>query len=80
MQLYQLSALKVVNFEYDDEALRLKMADLRVYKKFVEKVLRKNPDFDIYLIIRDNEDIVLFPEVRVSLSLQRIRVLLCHCR
>ena len=37
MQVFQLLALKLVNFEYDDETVGLNVEDLWVYKKFLEK-------------------------------------------
>jgi Leucine-rich repeat (LRR) protein len=81
VQIFQLSELKLVSFGYEDDGsvdggLCLKLSNLRVHKKFLEKVLRKNPDFDMYLRVRDDYDSVSFPKVTsVSLSLQRIRVL-----
>jgi hypothetical protein len=81
MQIFDLLELKLVSFGRENGWSRagipcLKLSNLRVHKKFLEKVLRKNPDFDMYLRVRDDYDSVSFPKVpSVSLSLQRIRVL-----
>ncbi|KAG0579289.1 hypothetical protein KC19_4G088200 [Ceratodon purpureus] len=76
--MFKLLELKLVNIEFSSN---LNVSNLRVYKKFVEKVLRKNPDFDIYLQVCENYDSVSWPEVPHSASLQPIRVLSlygCH--
>jgi Leucine-rich repeat (LRR) protein len=81
VQIFQLSELKLVSFgiEYgssDDGMPCLKLSNLLFYRRFLEMVLRKNPDFDMYLQVCDDYGSVSFPKVpSVSLSLQRIRVL-----
>jgi Leucine-rich repeat (LRR) protein len=88
VQIFQLSEeLKLVSFGNDYGWSHygmpcLKLSNLLVYKKFLEKVLRKNPDFDIYSQERDDYDSVSFPKVPiVSFTLRRIRVLSLHrCR
>ena len=49
MQIFELLELKLMSFTNDyglgnDWMLRLKLSNLLVYKKFLEKVLRKNPN------------------------------------
>ncbi|KAG0579329.1 hypothetical protein KC19_4G091000 [Ceratodon purpureus] len=75
--IFKLSELKLVNLEYDnDEGVDcLQLSDLRVYKKFVKKVVGKNPDFDIFREMYGNCDSVALREAPLSGSLLRIRVL-----
>ncbi|KAG0580836.1 hypothetical protein KC19_4G203600 [Ceratodon purpureus] len=79
--IFKLLELKLVNIVSYESEPYLNVSNLRVYKKFVETVLRKNPDFDIYLQVCENYDSVSLPEVPHSVSLQPIRVLSlygCH--
>ncbi|KAG0618777.1 hypothetical protein M758_4G091500 [Ceratodon purpureus] len=75
--IFKLSELKLVNLKYDDRVgvECLQLSDLRVYKKFVKKVLCKNPDLNTFLEMRDNRHSVAFPKAPLSGSLLRIRVL-----
>ncbi|KAG0557610.1 hypothetical protein KC19_11G143600 [Ceratodon purpureus] len=60
---------------------RICLKHLRVYKRFLDKVKCKNPDFDNYLEICNNHDSVSFPKAPSSLPLQQIRVLsLYNCQ
>ncbi|KAG0618750.1 hypothetical protein M758_4G089200 [Ceratodon purpureus] len=82
--MFKLLELKLVNiifYESNGDLPYLNVSNLRLYKKFVEKVLRKNRDFDIYMQVCENYDSVSLPEVLHSASLQPIRVLSldgCH--
>jgi hypothetical protein len=91
VQIFQLSELKLVSFGYvddlsndghfwiDDGVPCLKLSSLLVCKKFLEKVLRKNPDFYSYSQECDDYDSVSFPKVPiVSFTLRRIRMLSLH--
>jgi Leucine-rich repeat (LRR) protein len=81
VQIFQLSELQLGSFGYeygwsDDGMPFLDLSNLRVHKKYLEKVLCKNPNFDMYLQVCDDYDSASFPKVTsVSLSLQRIRAL-----
>jgi hypothetical protein len=79
VQIFVLLERKVVNINFRQQIHLpgLKLTNLRWYKKFVEKFLRCNPRFDIYLRIRNNFDSVSFPNTApLSSSLQQIKVLL----
>ncbi|KAG0618736.1 hypothetical protein M758_4G088800 [Ceratodon purpureus] len=75
--IFKLSELKLVNLHHDNRkgVQHLEVLDLRVYTKFVKKVLCKNPDFNTFLEIYNNRGSVAFPEAPLSGSLLRIRVL-----
>ena len=80
MQVLQLWKLKFVKFSgYDDYRLFLDLVGLRVYRKFVEKVLCKIPAFNTVMQIYENKCVVSFPEAPILLTLQRIRVLGLYC-
>ena len=80
MQVLQLWKLKFVKFPgYDDYRLFLDLVGLRVYRKFVEKVLCKIPAFNTVMQIYENKCVVSFPEAPISSTLQRIRVLGLYC-
>jgi hypothetical protein len=86
VQIFLLSERKVVNVcqDGDDEETLpcLKLTNLRWYEKFVEKVFRINPRFNIYLLKCSDSDSVSFLSiVPLSPSLQRIKVLcLAKCQ
>ena len=96
MQIQKLSDLKLVKIEFKRNDIFgsdyygesgivskiqcVKLSDARVYSKFVAKVLRKNPDFDVYLKLCDDYECISFPMALSRLCLQPIRVLtLCAC-
>ena len=59
--------------------LGLSVAEM--YREFVEKVVRKNPDLDICLQRLEDDGFDFFPNAPVLLSLQRVRLLsLVECQ
>ena len=76
VQIFVLLERKFVNVGCDEDGPCLTLTNLRWYEKFVEKFLRCNPRFDIYLRICNNFDSVSFPNTaQLSSSLQQIKVL-----
>ena len=63
-----------------EEVACLRPSGSQMYRKFVEKVVCKNPDLNICLQLCEDYGFDSFPKAPALLSLQRVRVLsLCEC-
>ena len=60
---------------FGEEVACLRLSGAEMYREFVEKVVRKNPDLDICLQLCEDDYCDSFSKAPVSLSLQQVRVL-----